>query len=254
MATRFYCVGVCVAVMAAALAVAAPQPAAAQNVFQRIFGGLFHSPAPGQAPGQPPAEARAFDNPFTALARAIDPPRREDSSTGPATAFCVRTCDGFHFQVRANAGASTAQMCHAFCPGSDTRLYVGSNIDYATTNDGSRYADLGTAHEYQKQLVAGCTCNGRNPFGLAHIDVDTDPTLRPGDVVATKNGLMAVTGTKDKTAEFSPAVSYPRFSKAYREELSAMRIAPPALERPDGVPMSSPAVAAQPNDSRSAQR
>ena len=53
-------------------------------------------------------------------------------------------------------------------------------------SDGSRYADLDTALLYRKQLVAGSTCNGRDRFGLAHVDVNTDPTLRPGDIVATK--------------------------------------------------------------------
>ncbi len=77
-------------------------------------------------------------------------------------------------------------------------------IDHAVASDGSRYADLDTAFLYRKQLVAGCTCNGRDRFGLAHIDVNTDPTLRPGDIVATKTGLVAVTGMKNKVADFAP--------------------------------------------------
>jgi hypothetical protein len=43
-------------------------------------------------------------------------------------------------------------------------------------------------------LVADCTCNGRDAFGLAPYDMTTDPTLRPGDIVSTKNGFLAYSG------------------------------------------------------------
>jgi hypothetical protein len=165
----------------------------------------------------------------------------------------VRTCDGHFFQVRAQPGMSAAAACHAFCPASQTRLYSGSNIDYAVARDGSRYADLDTAYVYRQHLVAGCTCNGRNVFGLAHIDPATDPTLRPGDVVATKNGLMAFTGVKngehDKAAGFTPAASYRGFSSSYRAMLSAMKIAAPGAGAPDTITSSIPPA----NDNRSAQ-
>jgi hypothetical protein len=127
---------------------------------------------------------------------------------------------------------SAAQACRAFCPASETRLYSGSTIDYAVARDGSRYASLGTAYAYRRHLVAGCTCNGRDPFGLAHIDAATDPTLRPGDVVTTRNGMIAFAGRKNGTAEFTPAASYPHFSKGYRDKLAAMQIMPPNLSAP----------------------
>jgi hypothetical protein len=38
--------------------------------------------------------------------------------------------------------------------------------------------------------VANCTCNGRNAFGLAPFDMTKDTTLRPGDIVATKDGFV----------------------------------------------------------------
>jgi hypothetical protein len=241
---QFICV---VAASGALLLCASAQPAEAQNIFQRLFGGFHHH-------ASPPTNLQSFTDPFTALARAIEPPRRREGGDGPATAFCVRSCDGFHFTVHASPGASAAQMCHAFCPGSETRLYSGSNIDTATASDGSRYADLDTADAYQKQLVAGCTCNGHDVFGLAHIDAAADPTLKPGDVVAAKDGLMAFTGTQNKTAEFTPAASYPRFSRNYRDALAALKIAPPGLAAPDTVTSSIPPSAGQTNESRSAAR
>jgi hypothetical protein len=36
------------------------------------------------------------------------------------------------------------------------------------------------------------------------MNAKNDPTLRPGDMVATNGGLMAFKGMKDQTAEFTP--------------------------------------------------
>ena len=130
----------------------------------------------------------------------------------------MRTSDGFYFPVQAHAGVSAADACHAFCPASQTRLYSGGSIDHAVAADGSRYADLDTAFLYRKQLVAGSTCNGRDPFGLARVDVNTDPTLRPGDIVATKTGLVAFTGMKNKVADFTPIDSYRGLAKSYARQ------------------------------------
>ncbi len=67
-----------------------------------------------------------------------------------------------------------------------------------------RYADLDNAYIYRKQLVANCTCNGKDAFGLAPFDMASDPTLRPGDIVSTKDGLMAFTGKAGSVAQFTP--------------------------------------------------
>jgi hypothetical protein len=232
---------------AAALTLGALQPAAAQNIFERIFSGLHRA----REPFGLPTSLHAYAEPGSGLFGALRPPHpRADAS--PASAYCVRTCDGHYFPVRAQPGMSTAQACHAFCPASQTRLYSGSNIDYATASDGSRYADLETAFVFRQHLVAGCTCNGHDVFGLAHIDVNSDPTLKPGDVVATKSGLMAFTGRKngdkDKTASFSPAVGYSGFSSGYRQMLSAMKVMPQ-----NDHPLASLASPPLSNDSRSAQ-
>ena len=73
--------------------------------------------------------------------------------------------------------------------------------------DGAHYADLDTAFLYRKQLVANCTCNGRNAFGLAPFDLSSDPTLRPGDIVATRQGLMAFNGKNGSADAFTPVNS-----------------------------------------------
>jgi len=199
-------------------------PAAAAGFLEDLVGGLrriFERPAP------PPPD------PLASMAKAPNPsPAQRLGEAAPARGFCVRTCDGFYFPVQAYRGASTADMCRAFCPAGATRVYGGSDIDYALARDGSRYADLDRAYLYRKQTVAGCTCNGRNQFGLAHIDINSDPTLKPGDVVASRNGLMAFVG-RNGGADFTPAASYPGLSPAYRAQLSGIRIARSAPDDPE---------------------
>lgn len=220
-------------IFAAGLALA-PAPASA-GFFEQLFGGLRHAFSHHRAP---PRHAESFADPFTSLARALsgDEPRGQEHvvarNAGPARGFCVRTCDGHYFPVQAHPGMSAAEACHSFCPASETRVYSGSDIDYATTNDGSRYADLPNAYRYRKQLVSGCTCDGRGAFGVAKVDVANDPTLRPGDVVATKNGLMAVEGARGKPVDFTP-VEASRLPQSERAALAQVRV------RPDyGVPRS----------------
>ena len=204
------------------LAFALSAPASAQGIFEQIFGGLRHVV---EAP-RPPANISAFADPFATIGNAINP-QQQSADSGPGRAFCVRSCDGNFFPVPAHAGMSAAESCSAFCPASKTRLYSGSSIDNAVANGGSRYADLDNAFVYRKQLVAGCTCNGRDHFGLARMDVKADPTLRLGDVVATKSGLVAFTGTKNKVADFMPIDGYRGLSKNSRDKLAEVKIMPP---------------------------
>ena len=241
-----------VGVFAAMLTLAPAMPAAAENLFQSLFGELDR--ALQGRPERLPDHVPAFAEPFGNFGRAAPPSMRAEFS--PAKAFCVRTCDGHFFPVRAQPGMSTAEACRAFCPASETRLYSGGTIDYAVGRDGSRYADLPNAFVYRKHLVAGCTCNGRDAFGLAHIDVTTDPTLKPGDVVATRAGLVAYTGHTDRTANFTPVESYPGFTKSYRDQLSALRIMPPISGAPNATPVKLPLPAGEARDDhrQSAQR
>jgi hypothetical protein len=213
-----------VAAMAASLvlmAVAAPEPASA-GFFERLFGDIRRAVEPSRAP------SNGFVDPFRSLANHFNPPQEQlrGDAGGPAKAFCVRTCDGHFFPVQAHAGVSAAESCRSFCPASQTKLYGGSNIETASAGDGSRYRDLPNAFAYRKQLVTGCTCNGRNSFGLARLDAANDPTLRPGDIVATKTGLAAFTGNRNSAAEFTPVENYSRLSKTTREKLAETKVAP----------------------------
>jgi Protein of unknown function (DUF2865) len=127
-------------------------------------------------------------------------------SYGGGQAWCVRGCDGRYFPITGPDNQSRVAACNSFCPAAETRLVYGSNIDSAATEAGKPYSELPNAFRYRNEIVAGCTCNGKDQFGLAHVDIDNDPTLRKGDIVATANGLMVANRATNKHAaqNFSP--------------------------------------------------
>ena len=182
--------------LAAATLTVTVRPADA-NFFERLFGGFRRAPQ---------AIERALPD-MTPILRAPAPSGGSDmqvrSEAGPRSAYCVRTCDGHYFPVRAQGDMNTAEMCQAFCPSAQTKVFAGGGIDHAVAPDGSHYRDLKTAFLYRKQLNANCTCNGKTPFGLARMDIKDDPTLARGDMVATKDGLMAVVGHNQNGPQFA---------------------------------------------------
>jgi hypothetical protein len=175
--------------LAAATGLALSSSAApAQNLLESLFGGQRATPAPA-----PPADAPGLGNTKPGSAAETEP-RVAERSAGPSVAYCVRLCDGRYFPIQSHAGAMPADMCKLFCPASKTKVFSGSQIDHAVASDGVRYADSPNAFLYRKRIVASCTCNGRDAFGLAAIDVKTDPTLRAGDMIATGNGVRSYQG------------------------------------------------------------
>ena len=176
---------------AVALCLSVLAPAAqAQDFFSQLFGGF--------------GRGRIIRMPFDdGYAR----PMVERPRYSGGQAYCVRTCDGRYFPIAASDNASRAETCNSFCPASETRVVYGGNIDSATTENGKAYSELPNAFRYRNEIVAGCTCNGKDPVGLASIKVEDDPTLRKGDIVAGENGLL-VTGRRDKRGaelNFTPA-------------------------------------------------
>src|SRR5690348_6135970 len=197
----------------------AAQAASAESLFDKFFAGF-------QKLRQAPAQASFFADPFGQNQAAATPPRPVASTGGPA--FCVRSCDGKYFPLM-RATASPVQMCQAFCPASPTKVFYGSSIDSAYASNGERYADSENAFAYRKALRADCTCNGREPVGLAPVDLTLDTSLRAGDVIATTNGLVAYSGVRignDQTAEFTPVSSYPGLTAEVRARLGEMKVAP----------------------------
>jgi len=184
----------------------------AQGLFDFLFG-RGHRPAP-------PA-ASSFADPSD-----MAPGERRFGSEvrGPSVAYCVRLCDGRHFPMQ-RSGANPAEICQSLCPAAKTKVFSGGSIDSAWAQDGTRYASLANAFVYRERFVPNCTCNGKLQ-GLARIDPKSDPTLRPGDIVATSEGMMSVTGGRRGTAEFTP-VDRAAVSAEMRRKLSDLKIAPP---------------------------
>jgi hypothetical protein len=207
----------------------APRMASAEGLFDFFFGGTQKQKQQQQ---QTPPQASFFADPFGLNQQQPAPPPRPIASSGSGPAFCVRSCDGRYFPL-ARANASPVQMCQAFCPASATKVFYGSTIDSAASVTGERYADLENAFAYRKALRADCTCNGRDPAGLAPVDLTLDTSLRSGDVIATANGLVAYSAAKggtDQTTQFTPVAAYPGLTADVRARLGEMKVAPVSAE------------------------
>jgi hypothetical protein len=185
--------------------------ASAQNIFEALFGRLWTSPATSYADPNPPL------------------PRPEATRSDGGIAYCVRLCDGRYFPIQRHSGTSSAQTCSSFCPASATKIYNGNGIDHAVAPDGKRYSELATAFAYRERIIPGCTCNGRDAFGLVTTPVADDPTLRPGDIVATNAGLMAYNGGPNGST-FTPIRTYAGLSADLRRQLTETKIEPAAQE------------------------
>jgi hypothetical protein len=165
--------------LAVALSVGVVAPASAQGLFEAIFGAISGRQSSPSAYADPNAEGRS------------DASRRPAGQVfGGGTFYCVRLCDGRFFPIQRHANTTPAQLCSAMCPATQTRIFSGSEINRSVAPDGSRYADLDNAFTYRERVVENCSCNGKDAFGLARMNVSSDPTLRSGDIVATTNGLM----------------------------------------------------------------
>jgi hypothetical protein len=197
-------------VFSAALVLVAAAPASAEGLFEALFGRGFQRP-------EPPPQINSYADPRGSFGRDHRPSFRDfgaghgsgytsgpTSGGGHGTAFCVRTCDGRYFPLQRHASASPAELCKSFCPAAKTMVFSGSKIDYAVGPGGVRYADLDNAFAYRDKVVENCTCNGKDGLGLARVDAADDPTLRPGDIVATNDGLTTYRGRSSRTAEFTP--------------------------------------------------
>jgi hypothetical protein len=188
--------------------------ACAQNFFERFFGSLWKTPPTAYA--DPSGQLNPFGG-------------RERLDLG-GTAYCVRLCDGRYFPIQRHANITTAQACSSFCPASATKIYSGGSIEHAVGPEGKPYSELDTAFVYRQKIVPGCTCNGKDAFGLVNTTIAEDTTLHPGDIVATNSGLMAY-NSSGKGANFTPIQTYSALPPDLRRTLAETKVTP-VTEKP----------------------
>jgi hypothetical protein len=192
-----------IAGVAVLLAAATPSaPAQAGDFFSNLFGAFGM---------RPPAPRPQMSLPYGDEGPQPSEAPRPRVVYGGGQAWCVRTCDGRHFPVVGDDAQSRAASCNSLCPASQTEIVYGSDIDRAVTATGKPYSELPNAFKYRNEVVAGCTCTGKDQAGLAPVSIEKDPTLRKGDIVAGANGLMVASPASGKHAELnftpiSPAI------------------------------------------------
>lgn len=204
--------------------------------------------ASAQSPGlldlllgrRPPATPVPQQTPIdgTPTLSIVVTPARPDSGQSGSLAHCVRLCDGRHFPLpQLTSGRTTPRaLCEALCPASRTKIFWGASIGQAVAAEGTRYSSLDAAFRYRREFVRGCTCNGTDALGTAAISIYADLTLRPGDVVATEEGMQAFVGAQrspHREIDFVPLQQFSQMPAPLREQLAATRIAP----RPDTLRM-----------------
>ena len=196
------CTGTALGVVVALIAIVIAPEALAEDFFSALFGAF------GVHRGQP-----ATPMPYVGEENTAFPPEGQVSrprvySSGGSQAYCVRTCDGRYFPISTAGNQSRAASCNGFCPASETKVVYGNTIDNAVAEDGKSYSELPNAFRYRDELVAGCTCNGKDTVGLAEVKIEDDRTLRKGDIVAGPDGLMVARRSADRrgaSLDFSPA-------------------------------------------------
>ena len=236
-AARFVSVASGAAAIAILTASAFSAPAFAQTYYS-IYGGARNTPP------APYRDVRGSGNPFSDFFGALfgNRPRAapdDEDSRKDRNAFgnlCVRTCDGRFFPVnRGGSGdVSLEKVCNAMCPSAQTRIFSGAGIDHAVASNGEKYSALPNAFLYRTQIVEGCTCNGRDPFGVVNIDIENDPTLRAGDFYVQNSGitLFRGAGVPHKDSEFIPIRNAPNMSRALVKQLMAIKVLPPNPHAP----------------------
>ena len=165
-----------------------------------LFGGVQQPAPPVNSYPEPPAPMSSRRGP--------DGTREDGGGGGAEEAVTSPIACGFATGITSRSSTwptrRRSRLCRAMCPASKTKVFFGSGIDHAAARDGQRYTDLDSAYAYRDHFVANCTCNGRDALGLAPFEATSDPTLRAGDIVATKGGLLAYTGGRGQGAAFAP--------------------------------------------------
>ncbi len=183
----------------------APRPPARDDGFLLSF--LFRKSEPAlpplasaYAPPPPPFVLPRSGIGGLAPAALRDPARTPDATgpagaamqPAPASAVCVRLCDGAFFPAP-GPGAGSQESCARACPRAPVRLYHMTNGDISTAvsaRDGAPYSALPVAMRFASVRDKTCSC-GASDHASALV---SDPTLRRGDRVMTAAGFRVFKG------------------------------------------------------------
>jgi hypothetical protein len=140
------------------------------------------------------SKERTEPAPGEQLRITVTPSRGGESQGGGS--YCVRTCDGYYFPKR--SASEARELCSSLCPGASTDVYQRrggpeASFAQAVSHGGKSYSKLATAFAFRERPVAACTCRSADKASLA---VAEDPTLQPGDIVVTGQGVRVFRGSK----------------------------------------------------------
>ncbi|WP_245334914.1 DUF2865 domain-containing protein [Bradyrhizobium mercantei] len=175
-----------------------------------------YAPAPSFSP-MPGFEVPGFEPAERPRARVYITTR---SHSGGRQNYCVRTCDGRFFPLPRVSEAADIKACEAACPAAEVKLYSGSDIDSARTEEGETYKTLANAFRFQREMVPQCSCSAAASTGLSPIAIEDDMTLRTGDIIAADDGfkIAAISSGQRRSVLFRP------LSKAKAQALGLARL------------------------------
>ena len=202
--------------------VLAGTPASAQNgIFDTILG---RRSAPS-APAAPPVSAYA--DPFSAWNPFGSPvPQSLRPEMDVSVAYCVRLCDGRYFPIQRHAGISPGAGLQFILPGEPRpRFTAAAASSMRSRRTASATPTSSTAFIYREKLVRAAPATARMRSGWSPPRSQDDPTLRPGDIVATNRGSWpnGGGGRQQFHADRSPLT--PCFADL-RRKLTETKIAP----------------------------
>jgi hypothetical protein len=155
-------------------------------------------------------------------------PRRDRESQG-GESYCVRSCDGYYFPLSSQkrSASEARELCSSLCPGASTEVYErrggpDASFAQAVSRGGKPYSKLATAFAFRQKSVAACTCRSSATASLA---VAKDPTLQPGDIVVTGQGVRVFRGGNKlpyRDQDFVDYRSDRNVSKTHRAFLDAV--------------------------------
>ena len=120
-------------------------------------------------------------------------PSQLPAETGPARAFCVRTCDGAYFPVSfATVPArfpDDERSCKALCPAAEATLFAyrnpGEDINQAVSISGQPYTSLPNAFKFRTEFNPSCACKAAGQTWSDALKTIDDKAVE-GDIIVTE--------------------------------------------------------------------